>query len=56
LFRFINRYKNKTKKPSAVGIPVNHLGSMILIGSTQYFTAGIVLGKLTESVSLRPFF
>jgi hypothetical protein len=34
--------------------PANQLGSMILIGSTQGFTAGIVLGKFKESVSLRP--
>lgn len=36
--------------------PANNLGSMILIGSTQGFTAGIVLGKFKESISLRPLF
>ena len=35
---------------------MNKLGSLILNRSTQGFTSGILLGKLTESISLRPLF
>jgi len=44
------------KHTSALRKPINKLGFLILIRSTQGFILGILLGKLTESISLKPLF